>query len=201
MLRCFLYRQWLLLNWWRWVIFWHIYVLSSLCKSVKLSITDTILFLVTEMPQRLCQLTLLDYCWVSVVRLPQEWPTCLERGSYTETWQPETYWSLMRKCARYGQWYIGNKIIFISDCWFWHVSSSARHWLLCLSWRENPCEMDSSRGSPLQEVLHCQWHVELWSCFLWNMDNGMQALLPDDKYRGPKWLCRLIRFGHYCIDY
>ena len=145
----------------------------------------------TEMTLRVCLQALLHYCWVSVVRLPQEWPTCLGRGSYTETWQPGTYWSLMRKCARSVLMFIACHkslrlyLSLLPDCWLWHVSSSARHWLLCLSWRENPCEMDSSRGSPLQEVLDCQWRVELWSSPLRDMVSGGKAIQLDDPYGGP----------------
>jgi len=31
-------------------------------------------------------------------------------------------------------------------------------------------------GSTLQEVLHCQWRVELWCSHVWDMEPGTQAI-------------------------
>ena len=31
-------------------------------------------------------------------------------------------------------------------------------------------------GSPLQEVLHCQWCVELWLCHVWDMESRTQTI-------------------------
>jgi len=34
----------------------------------------------------------------------------------------------------------------------------------------------SITGSTLQEVLHCQWCVELWSCVVRDMESGTQTI-------------------------
>jgi len=39
-------------------------------------------------------------------------------------------------------------------------------------------------GSTFQEVLHCQWCVELWSCDVWDMESGTQTIWGLHKSRG-----------------
>ena len=80
------------------------------------------------------------------------------------------------------------------DCWLWDVTWPSWCRLLSSSWRKNTSEMDcpggtntfsihtlsiiaiSDTGSPLQEVLHCQWCMELWLCHVWDMESRTQTI-------------------------
>ncbi len=49
-------------------------------------------------------------------------------------------------------------------------------------------------GSELQEVLHCQWCVELWSSDVRDMESGTQAIWSISKYAGVASLPGCTRF-------
>ena len=74
--------------------------------------------LITEMCQRRFQPTCQVYCWVSVVRLPQEWPTSVGKGLFIETWLPGIFLCQKMKCARKALFLpqIHRRVIHVTFC-------------------------------------------------------------------------------------
>ena len=61
------------------------------------------------------------------------------------------------------------------DCWLWLISRFIGWKLLCFSWRQSSCEMDSPWSHKLSKILHGEWCVELWLPTLWDVVPGSET--------------------------
>ena len=97
-------------------------------------------------------------------------------------------WPGSQECSNFGQrhmqgevkwWYYWGKVYrwLVVDWRLWHVTWIGGLSLLSFGWRNYPCQMDSTRGCFLQEVLHCQWCVEFWLRPLWDMESRWKTIL------------------------
>lgn len=67
---------------------------------------------------------------------------------------------------------IGKQALVFTDCWFWHVKRARRKWILLLPRTDNPYKVDCTWGHQEQQILKCEWRMELWLCALWDMELG-----------------------------
>ena len=77
-----------------------------------------------------------------------------------------------------------NFIHHLPGCWLWYVSRLGRWELLCFTRWENPIEVDSSRSHSLQEILHCQWCLELWVPAVWDLESWIQTFWGNQECQG-----------------